>query len=271
MTRPHLWLSTLPLLSCAPAQAEPRSGTTAPVVASTSLPSQVLPHCLYGLDPHDQAVQAWPAGPDPQGYRLEPSTPLHLLSWLGFRDEDILTGVNGLPLGSAEHHYVARLATQAATHCRWEVLRGDQAAVVEATITLSQTQALVLERDAGGMPTRLSRAALHQRLSDPYAFGRYASMLAMPADDGVYLVDKGLVALVGELGFQPLDHHIAMAGVTLGGGRAVLEGLTHLLTDPELSWTYRRGGQVQTLSIHIDGEPLVLPGPGPGAPGPSEE
>jgi len=248
------------LLALPPLLASEPSAPEAPtVVASTAVPAQVLPHCLFGLDPHDSAVQAWPAGPEPTGYRVEPSSRLHLLAWLGFEDGDILTAVNDLPLGSAERHYAARQATQQATTCRWSILRDDLPAVIEATITPGTTQQLVLERDAQGMPARLSRATLLQRLSDPYAYGPYASMLAMGADDGVYIVDKGLVALVTELGFQPLDHHLTLAGVSLTGGRTVLEGLAHLLTDPTVGWSYRRGGKALTLEIAIEGDPVEPP------------
>ncbi len=259
MIRLLSWLLALSSLSSAPLQAAPGDAPGPDVLASTSLPAHVLPHCLYGLDPHDKAVQAWPAGPLPRGYRVAPSTQLHLLSWLGFREGDIIASVNDLPLGTAEHHYAARLATQGATHCRWSILRDDLPGVVEATITPGSTQALVLERDDQGRPTRLSRAALHQRLSDPYAFGPYASMLAMAADQGVYVVDKGLVALMAELGFQPLDHHLSIADVGLDGGRALLEGLAHLLTDPQLDWTYQRGGQTTTLELRFDGDAVALP------------
>ncbi len=247
----------LALLSLADAQEQPAGP---PVLSSTALPVQVMPHCLYGLDPHAAAVEAWPNGPEPRGYRVEPGSPLHLLRWLGLLEGDVITAVNGEPLGTAERHYAARQATHAATTCRWSVLRGDQPGVVEATLSPGEPQALVLERDEAGMPSRLSRAALLQRLSDPYAFGPYASMLAMAADDGVYFVDKGLVALASELGFQPLDHHVELGGITTASGRTTMEALTHLLTDPSVTWRFRRAGELQTLELVIEGDPVPLPG-----------
>ncbi len=247
-------LALLPLFAAresSPSATEPS--------ASVSLPAQVLPHCLYGLDPHAAAVQPWPTGPEPRGYRLEPSSPTHLLSWLGFRKDDVLTAVNDQPLGTAEHHYAARQATQAATTCRWSIQREGQPAVLEATIAPDPSQELVLERDPQGVATRLSRVALLQRLSDPYAYGPYPSMLAMGADPGVYMVDKGMVSLAADLGFQPLDHHIAIGEVQLSGGKSVLEGLRLLLTEPEQSWTFRRGGELRTVTLRIEGDPVVLP------------
>jgi hypothetical protein len=219
----------------------------------------VLPHCLYGLDPHDASVEPWPSGPEPQGYRVAPSSRLHLLSWLGFQGGDIVTAVNDLPLGSAERHYAARQATREATTCFWSVHRGDQRILIEADITPGQAAELVLERDEVGNPIRLSRAALLQRLSDPYAYGRYPSMLAMGASDGVYMVDKGMVALVRELGFQPLDHHLEIAGVELRTGLSVVAGLELMLTEPRATWRYSRRGQTHSLDIQLEGEPLSLP------------
>jgi hypothetical protein len=230
-----------------------------PVLSSTSLPASVLPHCLYGLDPHDQAVQPWPKGPEPRGYRVTPSTHLHLLGWLGFEAGDILTSVNEQPLGSAEDHFQARRVTQDARTCRWGILRAETPAVLETTITPTTPSELVLERDGDGLPTVLSREAVWQRLSNPYAFGRYASVLAMSADDGVYAVDKGLVALMGDLGFQPLDHHLSIAGVPLTGGVSVLEGLEHLLTDKKVRWEYQRGGQKHSVTFVLRGDAVALP------------
>jgi hypothetical protein len=257
----------LPLLS--PSLAQDRA-------AAIRLPSTVLPHCLYGLDPHDPAVQPWPKGPAPVGYRLDPATQLHLLTWLGFQPGDLLTAVNGQPLGGAENHFSARKATDRDATCTWTVQRGDQQLQLQAEITPDRPSELVLERDADGLPKRLSRAAAWQRLSNPYAFGRYASVLAMGADDGVYAVDKGLVALLTDLGFQPLDHHISIGGVTTSGGQQVLDGLGHLLTDRKVRWEFRRGGQVRTIDVVLEGEPVALPAWGQvAAPGemalPSEE
>jgi hypothetical protein len=254
MIRLSALLALLPLRG-----PEAPSATAAAPLASRALPAAVLPHCLYGLDPHDSSVQPWPKGPEPQGYEIELSSRLHLLSWLGFQRGDIVTAVNEQPLGSAEHHYAARQATREATTCRWRVTRGERTGVIEATITPDEADVLVLERDEAGMPTRLSRAALLRRISDPYAFGRYPSMLAMGADNGVYMVDKGMVALVRDLGFQPLDHHIDIAGVEQRNGLTVLAAMELLLTEPRAAWRYSRGGQVRSLDISIEGEPFALP------------
>jgi hypothetical protein len=248
-----------------PVRAEP------PVLASGQVPASVLPHCLYGLDPHAQAVQPWPSGPNPVGYRLEPASRLHLLTWLGFEAGDLLLAVNGHALGGAEHHFAARKATAGAASCAWTVQRDDARGEIRVDITPDPRQELVLERDADGMPKRLSRAAIWQRLSNPYAFGRYASVLAMGADDGVYAVDKGLVSLMTDLGFQPLDHHLGIGGVDTTSGQKVLEGLGHLLTDDKLRWEFRRGGQVRTLTLRIEGDPVALPAWGASATPPRME
>jgi hypothetical protein len=256
-----LLLLPLSLASGTPVHAEGEAVPPAPVLSATELPATVLPHCLYGFDPHDPIVEPWPQGPQPTGYRLSSPLELHLLRWLGFEAGDVVTAVNGQPLGSAERHYAARKATQGATTCSWSVLRGEQHGVVQATIRPGPgSPELVLSRDGDGLPRELSRDAVWQRLSNPYAFGRYASVLAMRADDGVYAVDKGMVALMRDLGFQPLDHHLAIGGEPLDGGRAMLEGLGHLLTDKKVRWEYRRGGQLEHITLVIRGDAVDLPG-----------
>ena len=117
----RLALLLLPLLSSVRAEEPVQAGTT--VLASNSVPASVLPHCLYGLDPHAQAVQPWPSGPEPVGYRLEPASRLHLLTWLGFESGDLVLAVNGHALGGAEHHFAARKATAGASHCAWTIRR----------------------------------------------------------------------------------------------------------------------------------------------------
>jgi hypothetical protein len=268
MIRHLCWLPVLPLVCCAPLRAQEAEFSTATVLASTTMPETVLPHCLFGLDPHDQAVQPWPKGPEPSGYRIDPSTPLHLLTWLGFARGDILTAVNGSTLGTAEHHYLARQSTHGADSCSWTVQRGEQRGEVRTKITPADTQDLVLERDSDGLPVRLSRAAVWRRLSNPYAFGRYPSVMAMAADDGVYAVDKGVVSLMTDLGFQPLDHHLSIGGVSLTNGQRLLEGVGHLLTDRKVRWEFRRSGELQTITIVIEGDSVALPGWGDHTQGP---
>ncbi len=219
-----------------------------------TFPSSVLPHCLYGFDPHDPAIQPWPKGPVPDGYRLTPISKLHLLAQLGFEKDDLVITINGFALGTAERHFLARRGIQDAQTCRWEIRRGETALSVEATIQPGPEPTLVLERNKDGEAVELSREAVWGRLSNPYAFGRYPSAMAMSADDGVYAIDKGLVALMRDLDFEPLDHHHDIAGVALRGGRDVLDGLELMLTQKKVRWNYSRRGELRVRTFVLRGD-----------------
>lgn len=222
-------------------------------------PAQVLPDCTHGLDPHDPAVQPWPRGPAPEGYRLSPPSQLHLLAFLGFVRDDLLLAVNDLPLGSAARLDAAWRATEGAAACRWRVRRGDAELTLAATIAPGEPEVLVRERGPDGLATRASRRALWQRLSDPYAWGRYPSTWAMSAEDGVYAVDDALQALLADLGLRPLDHLVQADGTPLRGGQDLAAALGRMLTEPAVTWSLRRGGQALTLALAIEGPPIALP------------
>lgn len=247
---PAPWLTLLPL-----ALADLAVGPA----AVPAFPAQVLPHRLHGLDPPDDAVLPHPGGPHPRGYRVKPPDALHLLSFLGFERGDLLTAVNGMPLGSAEQGHAARGALEGVTACRWTVERGSAVLTLEATITPGEPAQLVQARDPQGLATRLSRVALWQRLSDPYAFGRYPSMLALPTEAGLFAVDNGLQALLEDLGLRPLDHLVAADGQPLGGGLDVAAALARMLTEPSVTWDLRREGRPLTLALAIDGPPVAMP------------
>lgn len=250
------------LLLLLPAALHAQEGEEAPAAPEAApaidLPSAVLPHCLYGFDPHDQAVRPWPKGPVPEGYLLNPSSKLHLLALVGFEAEDVVVSVNGYPVGTAERHYEARRAVQGTFDCAWEVRRGDATHTLRATIHPGGEPPLVLDRNKDGEATKLSRIALWARLSNPYAFGRYPSMLAMAADDGVYAIDKGLVALMRDLDFEQLDHHREIAGVALRGGRDVLAALELTLTEAKVRWKYSRRGEARTRVFVLEGDVIEI-------------
>ncbi|MFH1464549.1 MAG: hypothetical protein ABIO70_09185 [Pseudomonadota bacterium] len=254
------WLAVLPVVL-----AEPAATPEPPL--PPAFPAQVLPHCLYGLDPHDEAVRPHPGGPHPRGYRVRPPGALHLLAFLGFERGDLLTAVNGLPLGTAEQGFAARRALEGVDACRWAVERDGAALTLAASIIPGAPQPLVLAQDAQGLAARLGRVALWQRLSDPYAYGRYPSLLAVQTEAGVFALDDGLQALLADLGLRPLDHLIAADGLPLTGGLDVATALGRMLTEPSVSWNLERGGRPLTLTLAIEGSPVALP---PLPPDPSE-
>ncbi len=255
----------LAALGCAPIEAPvqplsaPPAPPTIPPAFTIDLPAPLLPHCLYGLDPHDEAVRPHPRGPAAQGYRISPGNRLHLLRYLGFERGDLLRSVNGAPLGTAERYYAARQAIEGHTTCSWLLLREGQQLHLQANIVQQEAPPLVLERDARGTATAVSRQTLWQRLSDPYALGRYSSVLAMRFEDGVYVVDSGLQALMAELGFDPLDHHQLIDDQPLLSSLDLLLGLESMLSRDRVRWQIQRDGEELTVELEIRGGAIPLP------------
>jgi hypothetical protein len=85
------------------------------------LPDRLLPHCLYGLDPHANGVMVRLRG-EP-GYRLRLG-PFDLRAWMGFQNGDTLLAVNGHTLGGPEDWFEARKVVEGVRECDWTVVRG---------------------------------------------------------------------------------------------------------------------------------------------------
>lgn len=102
-----IWGARAPRPAAVPAQAR-------------VLSDRLLPHCLYGLDPHANGVLT--RLQDAPGYGLRVAA-FDLRAWMGFQTGDTLVEVNGHRLGGAEDWYRARQGVEGARLCDWTILR----------------------------------------------------------------------------------------------------------------------------------------------------
>jgi hypothetical protein len=105
-----------------PAQqpSAPHSDAPAPTIdQEVQISAAILPHCLYGIDPHARGVHV-NNGDDPTALTVRPQG-LHALRLAGLMERDRVRTVNGFPLGTPEQWVEAWNGTRNVPTCIWEV------------------------------------------------------------------------------------------------------------------------------------------------------
>ena len=213
--------------------------------ARAEVPAVILPHCLWGIDPHLQGVEVVDGG-----YLLSMSG-AHALRYAGFEDGDEVQGVLDLPLGTAADWAAARTASAGVTECWWTVQRDGSPRRIAAALVDAPLPAATRIRADG--VAEVSRGAIAVALTDPHRRGPLRGWTA----DGVVPAHhlRDVADLLGlPLGCSVVD----VDGASITNDAALEAAVLTLFAIDASRWSCAGG---PTLDITLRGP--VLPSPPP--------